>query len=151
MRLRTTLVAGITALAAALTLAPPAQSATASTYAAAAFRTTNHHRVEHDRVRLRHDTCLQRFARRQAVRMAEQERMFHQDLGPMMRACHLRLGGENVAYGYPSGRAVVNRGWMRSPDHRANILERRYRRMAIVARRGDNGSWYVSQVFGRRF
>ena len=40
-------------------------------------------------------------------------------------------------------------GWMKSEDHRANILERRYRRMAIVARKGDDGRWYVSQVFGR--
>jgi len=61
----------------------------------------------------------------------------------------MRLVGENVAAGFPSGRSVVIDGWMKSEDHRANILERRYRRMAIVARKGDDGRWYVSQVFGR--
>ena len=150
MALRTTLVAVVAAAATALTLAPPAQAATAASYSAAAFRATNHQRAQHDRVRLRHQPCLQRFARKQAVRMANQERMFHQDLGPMMSACHLRMAGENVAYGYPSGRAVVNQGWMHSAGHRANILERRYRLLAVAAREGDDGSWYVSQVFGRR-
>jgi uncharacterized protein YkwD len=81
--------------------------------------------------------------------MANQERMFHQELGPMMSACHLQMAGENVAYGYPTGKAVVNQGWMHSEGHRANILEPRYRRMAIAARKGDDGRWYVSQVFGR--
>jgi uncharacterized protein YkwD len=106
--------------------------------------------MEHNRVRLRHSDCLQRFARQQAVRMAGQEAMFHQPLGPLLNVCHLRMAGENVAYGYPSGKAVVNKGWMHSPGHRANILERRYRTMAIAARQGDDGNWYVSQVFGRR-
>ncbi|WP_106401994.1 CAP domain-containing protein [Actinocorallia populi] len=30
-------------------------------------------------------------------------------------------GAENIAYGYPSAKAVVS-GWMKSPGHRANIL-----------------------------
>jgi uncharacterized protein YkwD len=150
MSIRTTLAAAVAALATALTLVPPAEAATAASYSAAAFKATNHHRAEHDRVRLRHDDCLQRFARRQATWMANHERMEHQDLGPVMNACHLRMAGENIAYGYPSGKAVVNRGWMHSEGHRANILEPRYRRMAIAARKADDGRWYVSQVFGRR-
>jgi uncharacterized protein YkwD len=150
MSIRTALVAVVVALATALTLAPPAQAATAAEYSASAFRATNHHRVEHDRVRLRHSDCLQRFARKQAVRMADREQMFHQALGPIMNTCHLQMSGENVAYGFPSGRAVVNKGWMHSAGHRANILEPRYRSMAIVARQAPDGTWYVSQVFGRK-
>ena len=30
-------------------------------------------------------------------------------------------GAENIAYGYPSAKAVV-KGWLKSPGHRANIL-----------------------------
>ena len=76
--------------------------------------------------------------------------MYHQDLGPVMDGCGLSNAGENVAYGYPSGRAVVRRGWMHSEGHRANILSRDYRLVAVAARRDDGGTWYVAQVFGRR-
>ncbi|MFC4785340.1 CAP domain-containing protein [Nocardioides sp. MAHUQ-72] len=147
---RTSLAATLVALATALTLAPPAQAATAASYSAAAVKATNHQRAEHDRVHLKHSDCLQQFARRQAKRMARQERIYHQDLGVILEECRLSITGENVAVGFPTGKAVVNQGWMRSPDHRANILERRYRRIAVAARRGDDGRWYVSQVFGRR-
>jgi uncharacterized protein YkwD len=64
-----------------------------------------------------------------------------------MRTCNLVAAGENVAYGYPSGRAVV-RAWMHSPGHRANILSRTYRGMGLAARKSD-GVWYVAQVFGK--
>ena len=56
--------------------------------------------------------------------MAQREQMFHQDLGPVMTDCKLNTAGENVAYGYPTGRSVVNDGWMHSEGHRANILSR---------------------------
>ena len=150
MQARSALVAAIIALTTLTLATPPAQAATsAGSYSAAAFGATNHQRDKHDRVQLRRGDCLRGFARRQARRMARQERIFHQDLRPVLRRCHMRLVGENVAMGFPTGTAVVNRGWMKSPGHRANILDRRYRRMAIVARRGDDGSWYVSQLFGR--
>jgi uncharacterized protein YkwD len=122
----------------------------ASDYARSAVRATNEARVEHDRRPLRVVDCLQEFARKQATAMARQERMFHQDLGPMMRRCHLVSAGENVAYGYPTGRSVVNRGWMESDGHRANILSRGFRLVAVAARRDDDGTWYAAQVFGRR-
>ena len=47
--------------------------------------------------------------------MADREDMEHQQLGPIMRDCGLSAVGENVAYGYPNGRAVV-RGWMNSTE-----------------------------------
>lgn len=125
------------------------QRSPASTYAAQAFRVTNRHRVKRDRVRLKHSKCLHRKAVRQARKMARQRRIFHQDLRPVLRDCNMRLVGENVAYGYRSGKAVVNRGWMKSPGHRRNILTRQYRRMGIAARKAG-GRWYVAQVFGRR-
>jgi uncharacterized protein YkwD len=65
-----------------------------------------------------------------------------------MRRCHLSWAGENIAVGYPTGWTVVNRGWMRSPGHRQNILRRQYRQMGLAAYRA-HGRWWVSQVFGR--
>ena len=74
----------------------------------------------------------------------------HQALGPILRKCHLSLAGENLALGYASGRKVVRQGWMRSAPHRANILERRYRLMAIAARKTQSGLWVAVQLFGRK-
>ena len=72
--------------------------------------------------------------------MASQNSMYHQDLGPIMRQCELSTAGENVAYGYSTGRSVVNDGWMHSEGHRANILSSSYRIMGIGARKGSDGT-----------
>jgi uncharacterized protein YkwD len=149
--LRSTLVV-VAALLPASLLAGPAVSAPspATQYATQAFRATNDTRSAHHLARLVTDPCVQRFARAQAVRMASRNEMFHQELGPILRTCGLDLVAENVAYGYPTGTAVV-RGWMGSPGHRANILNGSYRLMAVAARKGSDGRWYAAQVFGRRF
>jgi uncharacterized protein YkwD len=67
-----------------------------------------------------------------------------------MAECGLVTTGENVAYGYPTGRNVVNQGWMRSDGHRANILDPDFELVAVAARRDESGTWYAAQVFGRR-
>lgn len=138
-------------LALAAVVAPlPAHAAKAATsYAATAYGATNGERSERDRVKLRTQDCLQRFAVAQARDMAAAQKMYHQDLGPVLEQCGLDLAGENVAYGYADGGDVVA-AWMASDGHRANILRRGYRRMAIAARKGDDGKWYVAQLFGRR-
>jgi uncharacterized protein YkwD len=149
------------ATAAALALIPtmwlvPGEAQAAGVQAPAAmyqkqiFNATNQQRERHDRARFGHQDCVQRFAIRQARRMARQERMFHQDLRPILRRCGLSSVGENVAYGYPSGRSAVNQGWMSSEGHRANILNRGFRLLGVGARRDDDGTWYAAQVFGRR-
>lgn len=137
-------------LAMTLTSIPPVQAAsTRGNYVQSAHESTNTMRTERDRTRLAKSTCLQTFAVRQAAKMAARESLFHQDLGVILRRCGLGNVGENVAFGYPTGRAVVT-GWMHSAPHRANILNRRYRLMGIGASRGGDGSWYVAQVFGRK-
>jgi uncharacterized protein YkwD len=52
-----------------------------------------------------------------------------------------------VAYGYPSGSAVVA-GWMGSSGHRANILNSSYRLLGVGAVQSSDGRWYAAQVFG---
>jgi uncharacterized protein YkwD len=122
---------------------------TVARYQKQARAVTNNKREAHDLVKLRYGKCVQRFAAKQARRMANQDRMFHQDLGPVMNRCHLNGAGENVAYGYPTGRKVV-RAWMRSDGHRANILEPSYRILGMAMRRSEDGTPYAAQVFGRR-
>lgn len=149
-RLLTTLLLIVAGGVGSLLTAPAAQATTASDYAAAAHRRTNVHRADRGLVRLRTDACLARAAARQAARMARQRRLSHQSLGIVLDDCGLALVAENVAVGYRSGRAVVDRGWMRSPGHRANILTAAHRIEAVAARRGSDGRWYAAQVLGRR-
>lgn len=130
--------------------APPAHAGRAEDYARAAVKATNAARLQHGVRPLGSGDCLQRFAARQAAVMAARRQIFHQDLGPVLRGCGLRMAGENVAAGFASGRGVVRNGWMRSAGHRHNILDSRFQTVRVAARRGANGVWYVAQVFGRR-
>ena len=128
-----------------------ARSTTAETkYAAQAFTATNANRAHAGLKALKPNDCLRHAAVRQARKMAQQERMFHQDLGRVLRDCHLNTAGENVAYGFSSGKSVVNDGWMNSQGHRDNILSTSFTLMGIGARKGHDGQWYVAQVFGRK-
>jgi uncharacterized protein YkwD len=151
-QLTVTLLAALAAVAAlaVVLVGPPARATTADGYGTAAVRATNAVRRGHGLHTLRADRCLQRYAAAQARRMARQDRMFHQDIGVALRRCHLRSIGENVAVGYPSGRAVVRQGWMQSPPHRANLLHRSFRIVAVAARRGSDGRWYASQLLAQR-
>jgi len=137
--------------AAPVQAAPADQRPTAQKrYANSAFKATNNRRADHGRRALKRNDCIQKWARRNARRMARLQVMDHQRMRPIMRDCG-RAPAENIAYGYPTGRAVV-RGWMHSDGHRANILDRGHRVMGIAARKGADGRWYVAQVFGgRRF
>jgi len=141
----------LTAVVLVGTGAPPAQAQTrAGRYAQQAFTATNANREDNGLRPLRPNDCLKHAAVRQARLMAQREQMFHQDIGKVLQDCGLSTVGENVAYGYPSGRSVVNDGWMNSEGHRANILNPSFRLMGIGARKGHNGRWYVAQVFGRK-
>jgi uncharacterized protein YkwD len=145
LSLAVTLALGVSALA-----GPSAEAATPHSYSAAAVKATNAARRAHDLRRLRVARCLQGFADRQAARMAAQRRIFHQDIRVPLRRCRLRTVGENVAEGYLTGRGVVRNGWMKSPPHRANILRRSFHLVAVAAKKGPDGRWYASQVFGGR-
>ena len=138
---------GATALV-AVPLTQVAEASPSQTYETSVHKNTNAQRAKYDRVKLRGSRCLDTYAERQARRMANKQRMYHQQLGPILQACRLSMVGENVAYGYPNGRAAVT-AWMNSSGHRANILNKRYRLIAVGAARDDDGRWYVAQVFGR--
>jgi uncharacterized protein YkwD len=147
---RTSVLAVPAALLATLLVPGAAEAGPASEYAAKAVEATNVAREANDRRAFKVDQCLRGFAVKQARKMAAAGKIFHQDLGAIMAECGLVTTGENVAYGYPTGRSVVNQGWMRSEGHRANILNAGFKLVAVAARRDENGTWYAAQVFGRR-
>jgi len=148
-------------LASSLGLAAPAQAASdgasarsarvgaTNAYSRAAFTHTNRARSRHDVRTLRGNACLRKAALRQARKIARDQSLSHQDMYRVMDDCGLRSAGENVAYGYPTGRAVVD-GWMGSPGHRANILSSGFRLMGLAAVKDSDGTWWAAQVFGSR-
>lgn len=129
-------------------LVAPAQAGGHATMKDRIVALTNGARTAHDEPALRTHDCLTRFAQRQARRQARQQRMFHQDLGVVLRRCHLSAVGENVAYGFSTARSV-HRAWMNSPGHRANILNGGYRRVGVGVARSAGGALYFAMVFGR--
>ncbi len=138
------------ALTATLTAAPAAQAVGPDDYLSAAIKATNGERTSRGLAPLgSSNTCLERFAVRQARKMADARQISHSTnfsaIGPR---CGLRLWGENVAQalGSDQGRGVVGL-WMDSAKHRANILKRGYRQVAMGAVQ-RHGSWWVVQVFG---
>ncbi len=145
---RTALAAVLVALLVTL-LPAPAQAQGAARYEDQARSVTNNKRDHHELKQLRRGSCVQKWARRQAQAMADQDEMGHQDLVRVMNRCNLSSVGENVAAGYPTGRAAV-KAWMHSPGHRANILKPGYRLLGMAVRQSADGTKYACQVFGRR-
>ena len=149
---RTRSVALLTATTFALLAGPLAQPASASIsarYENSAISHTNAERSLRDRVKLEKSKCLDRFAERQARAMAASRTLHHQSMRPILDACRLSQVGENVAFGYPSGKVVVN-AWMHSADHKQNLLNSRHRMIGLGAYQDVEGYWYVSQVLGRK-
>lgn len=147
-------VAAAAIVAFAITLMPTASTASARSDSARSawddslHRLTNVARANHDRSELKFGRCLDRFAQRQARRMADAEEMYHQNLRTVLKKCKARAVGENVAYGYASPAKNI-RAWMKSPGHRRNILSRSYTRLGIGVAFSKNGNAYTAQVFGR--
>ncbi|MFF3744893.1 CAP domain-containing protein [Streptomyces kronopolitis] len=56
------------------------------------------------------------------------------------------LGGENIARGQADARAVMD-SWMKSPGHRANILNCEYKTLGVGVHFGPGGPWWT-QDFG---
>ena len=124
-----------------------AAAAPSDTYEADAIRYTNAERTKRGLVALRAQACLDKYAERLAVALSREQRLRHSNLSTIARDCRLRTVGENVAYGYPSGKAVVA-GWMGSSGHRANILNRSFRLIGLGAVQDGRGRWWVAQTFG---
>ena len=128
----------------------------------------NRKRAEHDKRGLRHNKRLARAARRHARDMVERDYFSHTAPGGVsfvdriMDADYVKPGqgwtlGENLAWGsyqLATPRSIV-RSWMRSPGHRANILNGRFREIGIGVVRGapkpgtENAGTYATS-FGTR-
>ncbi|MGH2676396.1 MAG: CAP domain-containing protein [Actinomycetota bacterium] len=124
-----------------VSLVPQARATTSAEKAVHAMINTT--RAAEDRRTLSLSGRLSRIAHRHSKEMASRRALFHSCL-----ACSIGGGwrklGENVGYGPDI--ATVQAELMASPPHRANLLDRKYRRVGVgVVRRG--ALVWVTQIF----
>jgi uncharacterized protein YkwD len=129
------------ALASVLVFASPAASLDRPERRLAAM--TNIARHRHDLPRLVQRARLSAAAERQSLRMAKRVRLFH---GSLAWTSGCRCWGQNVGVG-PTVRAVF-RAFMRSTDHRANMLDRCYRRAGYGIVKTPGGVWVTVDFRG---
>ncbi|WP_159085870.1 CAP domain-containing protein [Aeromicrobium chenweiae] len=141
------------AVAALLSLATisPAAAVSSSTYESQVISRTNHVRADHDRVKVKAQSCVDRWAEGQARWMAKHGNLQHRKgrLAKILKDCKLTGVSENIAYGYGSGNKTVN-AWMKSSGHRHNILASKMRYVGVGAVKDSDGVWWVAQVFGTK-
>ena len=113
---------------------------------------TNRERTKHGCAPLRVDSRLATAARRHSADMARYDYFSHNSRNGatpwdrMKAAGYTDPGAENIAKGYATPAAVVD-GWMKSPGHRANILNCKLRAIGVGMAAGSGGPWWT-QDFG---
>jgi len=116
-------------------------------------RVLNHYVILeiHNKIRKKHGLNelepamdLIKFAQTHAEWMADRDRLKHQNINPLME--NYRTAGENIACGQRDEEEVMN-GWMNSPGHRANILNKSYKYIGIGISVKDDGMPYYCVNF----
>jgi uncharacterized protein YkwD len=120
------------------------------------FNEVNRVRVGLGLTPLAFNESLLRVARDYSRRMAEENFFSHSDPdGNTVRErvseanIRWRILGENLSYsnGYINPVAMSMSGWMDSPTHRRNLLDRGWRQTAIGAWISANGTVYFTEIF----
>jgi uncharacterized protein YkwD len=101
-------------------------------------RHTNRQRSQHGLPPVEVCPRLMRSARAHAAWMTRTRNLVHTS----------KMVAENIAMGQRSSREAVA-DWMTSPGHRANILDRRNRRIGVAAYRTTDGTIFWCQQFLR--
>jgi uncharacterized protein YkwD len=112
-------------------------------------RETNQSRLRHEVRRLSLDERLSELARRHSVKMAKRNSLFHTSdpASFYLRGVKWHYWGENV--GVTGGDVPeLERAFMASAPHRANILNRRFRHVAIGAIRARGALWVTVFFYG---
>jgi uncharacterized protein YkwD len=111
-----------------------------------------YHLIEHTRKNhgvhgLRLDRDLSKYCRRHTVDMVQQNRLYHStNLAGRVGRYNAKYWGENVGYAGTLRRLV--RLWLRSPDHRANLLDRHFRFVGIGIVRARGWVWSTTTFYG---
>lgn len=115
------------------------------------FELTNQDRQQHGLPALRWNAALADAAQGHADRMARQRTLSHQYAGEpelteraASSGAHFRAIAENIALG-PNPQSI-EQGWMKSPPHRANILDPKMDALGVAVVEHD-GSLYAVEDF----
>ena len=144
-------------LAGLVAVATPANAAVAAPLVLQGdiVKLTNYQRAKVGCAPLRLDSHLMLAARAHTSWMAQTRIFSHTGRNGSTFVTRARTAGyasplsENIAWGYRSGVEVVT-AWMRSPGHRANILNCKAKAVAVAAVYSANGTPYYTQEFGTR-
>ncbi|AEV88179.1 hypothetical protein ACWT_7169 [Actinoplanes sp. SE50] len=136
-------------------LATPADAAGVSeaTLQADIVKLTNAQRTAHGCAALKVDARLITAARGHSAYMAQGGAFSHTGKGGSDFVAREKAAGypkpsaENIAWGYRSGKDVVA-AWMKSPGHRANILNCQSKTVGVGAIYSKGGAPYFTQDFG---
>jgi uncharacterized protein YkwD len=139
------IVAVSSALLLTLTAVTPASAATRPEREM--FHLVNGDRRSHGIFALRWSASVTKLARQHSRRMANRRTLFHDCVTCIMQRRGWSAIGENVGYGGTVRQ--LNRLFMNSPPHRANILSTRYRRVGIGIVRAHGLLW-VTEIFFKR-
>jgi uncharacterized protein YkwD len=111
------------------------------------LRILNQTRRSHGLPAFRLNANLSHFAWQHSGRMADRRGLFHTpDLYQRVRAYHPSTWGENV--GMAGLLRTLRTLWMQSAPHRANLLNRRFRRIGIGVVRARGMLWATTIFYG---
>ena len=139
----TTLLTGLTALA-------PSPVSAATRSQRTMHRATNRSRVAHEVRRVDLHYRISKLARKHSIAMANEGSIFHSSVSTIQNryldGVRWSTWGENVGV---TGGSVkdLQTAFMQSPGHRANILNSRFRRVAVGTYRDDAGLLWVTILF----
>jgi uncharacterized protein YkwD len=107
----------------------------------------NEIRDNHGLRRLDLNLRLSRYARKHSWSMARNRQLFHSaNLYTVVRRYGARTWGENVGRTTTLRQCV--RLWMKSPSHRSNLLNRRFRKTGIGVVRSGGWLWITQIYYG---
>ena len=110
---------------------------------------TNKTRLNRGLRRLDLDLSLSHKARRHSKAMARRNRLYHStNVSSYLRGARWRVWGENVGYTWDSSLASLQRAFMRSADHRHNILNRRFDCVGIGIEQARHRTWVTLIFYG---
>lgn len=153
-----TVIALMSALIAfSVTAAPPAEASTTTKYRTQVLKYTNTARAKAHCGKLKYSKALTKAAHVHTKKMVAKKSLSHRLKGEYTLGTRITKAGykkwnrvgENVAFGYQSPKAVVN-AWMKSPGHRANILNCKYKHLGVGVVRAKNKQLWWTQDFGRK-
>ncbi len=113
----------------------------------------NDERAERGLAPVEWDEELAAVARSWSAEMARTEQLRHQDMGALLAReglSDLQGIGENVFQSTgPVPAGTMHAGWMRSDDHRVNVVNHGWNRLGVGVHCAEDGSVWATQEFGR--